>query len=97
MKTGIKILALMLMLSFAFNQADAQFVIKIRPAAPRVVRVASPGPNYVWVDEDWAYRNNNYAYNGGHWVAPPRGYAVWVPGRWKNTRRGWIWKEGYWR
>ncbi len=86
-----------LLLAATAQESNAQFVIKVRPAAPRVVRVAAPAPNYIWVDEDWAWKNNNYVYTGGYWVAPPAGRAAWVPGHWKNTRRGWIWKPGHWR
>ncbi len=78
--------------------ADAQVIIRVRPVAPRVVRIASPSPRHIWIEEDWAYRNNAYAYTGGHWAEPPAGYSVWVPGHWKDTpRRGWVWRPGHWK
>jgi WXXGXW repeat (2 copies) len=75
----------------------AQFVIRVRPVAPRVVRVVAPSPRHVWVEEDWRWQNNNYISSGGYWSAPPRGRAVWVKGHWKQSRRGWVWKPGHWR
>lgn len=82
---------------FTTQAANAQFVVKVRPVAPRIVRVVAPGPRYVWIDEDWGWRGNGYVYNGGRWAAPPAGFVRWVPGHWKDSRRhGWIWKPGHW-
>lgn len=93
-----KILIAMLVLGSVTTAADAQIIIKVRPAVPRVVRIAAPSPRHVWIDEDWAWRNNNYVYTGGYWAVPPSGYAVWIPGHWKETRRrGWVWKPGHWQ
>jgi hypothetical protein len=79
------------------TKVAAQFVVKIRPTAPVIVRTVAPSPRHIWVDGEWAWRGNNYQYVNGYWVAPPRVRGVWVPGHWKNTRRGWVWKTGHWR
>lgn len=75
----------------------AQFIIRFKPIAPRAARIVAPSPRHVWVEEDWRWRNNNYISTGGYWSAPPRGYAVWVNGYWKQSKRGWVWKPGHWR
>ena len=96
MKKILRILMTVMVL-VAATSVNAQLVIKIRPVAPRIVRVAAPSPRHIWVDEDWRWENNRYVYNGGRWMEPPVGYARWVPGHWKETRRrGWVWKPGHW-
>ena len=81
--------------------SQAQFVVKVRPAAPVVVRARplAPGPRYVWVDGDYVWRGNQYVYNEGRWALPAYGGARWVPGHWKFNRRrgGWFWVGGHWR
>lgn len=83
--------------SFATSSAIAQVYVTVRPTYAPVVRPAPPGPAYVWIEEDWAYRNGRYVAVGGHWVAPPRRGMVWIPGRWMQSRRGWRWIPGHWR
>lgn len=72
--------------------------VKIAPPAARVeVRVASPGPGFVWVEGYHRWHGGAYVWVPGRWTLPPRPGAVWVPGHWKGTRRGWVWKAGHWR
>ena len=98
MKKYLKIIIVLFVIAMNSSSAYAQLVIRVRPAAPRVVRIAAPSPRHVWIEEDWALRNNAYAYTGGRWAEPPAGYSVWVPGHWKQTpRRGWVWKPGRWK
>jgi len=33
----------------------------------------------------------------GRWEMRPRPRAVWVPGHWRSSRRGWYWIPGHWR
>jgi hypothetical protein len=68
------------------------------PPAPRygVVGVA-PGPGFVWTDGYWGYRGNNYYWNDGRWVRPPRRGAVWVRPEWRNERGRYRFHRGYWR
>jgi hypothetical protein len=98
MKNNFVKILVVLTVALTLSQSNyAQFVIKIRPVAPRVVRVVAPSPRHIWVEEDWLWENNNYVSRGGYWAAPPRYNAIWIKGHWKNTRRGWIWKPGHWR
>jgi hypothetical protein len=80
--------------------SEAQFVVKVRPAAPVVVRTRPPAPNsgYLWVDGEWVWRNNQYVYNEGRWARPVQPGARWIPGHWKFHRRrgGWFWVPGHW-
>ena len=79
--------------------ADAQVVVKVRPAVPAVVvaRPAAPAPDYIWVDGEWVYsRNRGYVWKEGYWLKPRRGY-VWTPGRWTTVRGGHRWVAGCWK
>jgi hypothetical protein len=85
------------MLVIVTTAANAQFIVKIRPVAPVVVRTVAPSSRHIWVDGEWVWRNGGYQYVNGYWAAAPMSGAVWVPGHWKQTRRGWMWKPGHWR
>ena len=86
-------------ISFSALASYGQIVVRVRPPRPTVVvaRPVAPSPRYVWVEEDWVGAGDHYRWNGGHWMAPPRPRAVWVPGFWRHSRRGEIWVTGYWR
>ncbi|MBK7433642.1 MAG: YXWGXW repeat-containing protein [Chitinophagaceae bacterium] len=78
--------------------AEAQFVVKVRPGAPRVrVRPAMPSPRHIWVGGEYVWRGGQYVYTDGYWATPPRSGYRWVEGRWKHNRRGWVWVPGHWR
>ena len=97
----------------SLGMAQAQTVIRIGPPPPpRVVVPVSPGPRYVWVGGYYRYRGNSYVWMPGHYVIPPRPYAVWVPGRWERPPRphavwvahtwkkrgdGYVMVEGHWK
>ena len=85
--------------SLSASAADAQVIVRVRPARPTVVvaRPAAPSPRHVWVDEDWVGERGAYRWHGGYWAAPPREQAVWVPGHWSGRRRGYSWVPGHWR
>ena len=51
----------------------------------------------VWVGGYWSYSNQNYNWVAGSWARPPRARAVWAPGGWHSTRRGWMYRPGRWR
>lgn len=74
------------LLLYSTADSSAQIIVNIRPARPAVVinRPAMPAPGYVWVEEDWQPRNNDYVWHGGYWSAPPRPHAIWVPGYWEE-------------
>ena len=94
MKKIFSLSVLALVLSFA---TQAQFVVRIRPAAPLVrVRPACPSPRHVWVGGNYNWRGGQYAYTDGYWALPPANSRAWVEGYCKNKRRGWVWVPGHW-
>ncbi len=86
-------------LSLAAADAQAQIIVRVRPARPKVVvaRPVAPSPRHVWVEEEWAPAGAGYQWRGGYWAAPPRERAIWVPGHWTGRRRGYTWVPGHWR
>lgn len=101
MKQFIKASSIVLILCFGMMVADAQHIVrvKVKPARPAVVirKTPSPGKGYIWVVEDWEPRGKAYGWKGGYWAAPPRAGAVYVPGHWVRTWRGWQWMPGRWK
>ncbi len=91
------LLILAIALGCNIYSSTAQIYIKVRPARPHYERVVAPGPRHIWVDEEWEPRGGKYVFVGGRWMAPPRERAVWVPGHWRQTKRGDIWIAGHWR
>ena len=78
MKKIFSLSVLALVLSFA---TQAQFVVRIRPAAPLVrVRPACPSPRHVWVGGNYNWRGGQYAYTDGYWALPPANSRAWVDG-----------------
>ncbi|MCW3122484.1 MAG: hypothetical protein JWQ38_1976 [Flavipsychrobacter sp.] len=95
LKKGLVILAFATF-GAAFS-SSAQIVVRIRPDRPHYTRVVAPSPRHVWVDEEWTPRGDRYEFAGGRWVEPPREHVRWVPGHWKNTPNGYVWRAGHWR
>lgn len=93
-----KIISLSIIAFFIGFAANAQFVVRVRPAAPVVrVRSACPSPKHVWVGGNYNWSGGQYVYTDGYWAVPPAGGRVWVDGHWKQKRRGWVWVPGHWR
>ena len=94
------IFALALMFAFTINKANAQYV-KVRPEFTIGVNVGPRGvaPHHgdIWVGPEWEWRNGRYVEMPGHWAAPRRYGAIWIPGHWKYTRRGYRWIAGHWK
>jgi hypothetical protein len=99
MKTFVKTLLFSALFMGMANYTNAQVVVRVRPAMPRVVvaRPVAPSPRHVWVAEDWRPGRRNYRWSGNYWAAPPRPQAIWVPGHWVTRPRGYIWAPGHWR
>lgn len=78
--------------------AGAQVYVRIAPP-PRPHEVVPPPPHAGWVWRQGYHRWDGHAYVWvpGTYIAPPRPRAVWVPGHWRNTPRGYIWVAGHWR
>ncbi len=80
--------------------ASTAGAVYIRSGPPRPMyeaRVIAPGPAYVWVPGYYRWDGYGYRWTPGYWALPPRGRALWVPGRWERGHRGWYYVEGRWR
>jgi hypothetical protein len=77
--------------------STAQIVVRVKPDRPHYERPVAPGPRHVWIDEEWEPRNGAYVFVGGRWAEPPREHGRWIPGHWKDTPGGVVWKPGHWR
>lgn len=100
MKKTTKLLMLLALLTLgALASANAQIIVRVRPARPAVVveRPVAPSPRHVWVEEEWVPHGDHYVWHGGYWALPPRRHAVYVPGHWDRRGEGEIWIKGYWR
>lgn len=96
-KAAFKIIAVLAILISSVVVAQAQIVVKVRPAAPVLrARPVCPSPGHVWVGGNYVWRGGQYVYTDGYW-APPRAGHRWVDGHWKHRRGGWVWVPGHWR
>jgi hypothetical protein len=60
----------------------------------------SPGPIYVWIAGQHAWRPHlkAYVWLPGHYTVPPAPSYDWMPGYWAvASRGGYVWVEGHWR
>lgn len=88
---------LVLGVASAWAAPHGRLYVSVGPPAPIVeVRVAAPGPHFVWIPGYHRWDGRAYAWVPGWWAAPPRVRAVWVPGRWVHERRGWDFVDGHW-
>jgi hypothetical protein len=79
----------------AFSQIG--FYIGTTPPPLRYeVRPAPPGPDFVWVNGYWAWRDGRYVWIPGHWDRPPYAGAYWVHPHYDRYERGWVYRDGYW-
>ncbi len=85
-----------LIIAASSYSASAQIFVKVRPAAPVVVRTTAPSPRHVWIGEEWTVRNGVYVHTGGYWALPPHPGWVWISGHWIHDRRGEQWVPGHW-
>jgi hypothetical protein len=78
--------------------ANTTTVVQTTPPPPQTdVVVASPGPDYIWVNGEWDWDGVSWVWVGGHWILPPYPHAVWVEGGWYRGPHGWYHDRGYWR
>jgi hypothetical protein len=93
------ILIVFLFISFSDVINAQRFCIRVRPAAPAIVRSAYRPGGSIWIDGDWVWGGAGigYQWHPGYWTTPPRPRAVWVPGLWLRERRGYYWRRGYWK
>jgi len=81
-------------------RGHSKHYVKVRPAPPRYTRVVSPGPGYVYIQDDWRWDPGagNWVWYGNRWVPAPQPQQVWVPGAWiEISGGGWTWRAGGWR
>lgn len=93
----LKTLLFCFVLSVGALSTQAQRIyVKVRPAAPVVVRTAAPRADYIWVEGEWVASGRTYVWKPGYWVEPRKGYR-WIPGHWVDRRgRGSYWIAGHW-
>ena len=92
-----RILNLLQCLAFMalFTSCSAGYV-ETEPTYVEVYRPVQPAPHYVWVNDNWVWRNRTYMHQNGYWDRP-RANRVYVPGHWKKEPRGHRWVKGRWR
>ena len=88
-------LSLILLVLFSNAVSAQKIFVRIKPAAPVVVRIGAPSPNHIWIGDEWIIRNGIYVHQPGYWALPKRG-AIWIPGHWSNGRGGYYWVPGHW-
>ena len=96
MKKLFQAIVFMLLLFSFMNCGPSRVSVGARMDAPYYERPVRPGPNYVWVDGDWYYRNGRYEYHHGYWVRA-RNSRQWAPGIWIQSNNGWYWRKGKWQ
>ena len=96
----LKMVGLAIIILALTTVSQAQHV-SVRLNFPVGVRVGPPGPppfrTAIWIGPEWQWRGNRYVYVQGYWARPVRYGAVWVPGHWKYSKRGYRWSPGHWR
>jgi WXXGXW repeat (2 copies) len=84
----------------AFAQLQAEIYVPTAPPPPRreVIPVLPPDRVEIehWQPGYWRWNGHEYVWAEGRYVARPRRGAAWVPGRWEQRPRGWVYIEGHW-
>jgi len=91
-KTLILVFAISL---FGVAGTYAQYV-KTIPVRPKTTPSKRLSKYQVWVPEDWTFDGKNYVYRAGYWGFPPATKAVYKPGRWVKSARGYSHIPGNW-
>nr|WP_145549184.1 YXWGXW repeat-containing protein [Variovorax boronicumulans] len=87
-------------------------VIREVPTPLVEVIPAAPSPGLHWVPGHWAWRDGDWRWVGGRYVAgpvppmpapyaemvppPPSSAHIWVRGHWYWGQHGWEWARGTW-
>ncbi len=91
-------IAMLLLMVASASQAQH---VRVRLNFPAGLRIGAPGPRpysgAVWIGPEWQWRGGRYENVPGYWGRPTRHSAVWIPGHWKYSRRGYRWVPGHWR
>ncbi len=75
---------------------SSRLVVKEKPADPVYYRPAPPNSSFIWVGPGYVKKAGKYEYRNGYWASPPNSRHRWIEGKWKQTRRGWVWVGGHW-
>ena len=67
------------------------------PPQPLQAGPSSPpsAPDYVWMEGNWIWSHNGYAWQSGYWYEP-KPDMIWIPAHYVWTPRGYIFVMGYW-
>jgi hypothetical protein len=82
----------LMFLSGIMAQGQIQILIGPPPPPPVEVIVASPGPDYFWVEGYWYPVRGRYIWHPGYWTLPPYRGARWIIPRYEQR----YYYRGYW-
>lgn len=95
-----KLFVWVFILAAGIGAVQAQHV-KVRIGFPVGISINATGrapfAGAVWVGPEWQWRGGKYVCVQGYWAKPHRHGAIWVPGHWQYTRRGYKWVPGHWK
>lgn len=87
------------MIGLGVQNADAQIIVRIKPATPKVLvkKPRKPYSNAIWVAGSWTWnkRSKRYVWQSGQWLKPKRN-RTYVAGRWIKKPQGWLYVPGKW-
>src|SRR5579862_5600839 len=64
-------------------------VVDAPPPPPRhEVIIASPGPDFIWIDGYWGGEPGHYVWVPGRWERPPHAHMRWEAPHWDRDRDG---------
>lgn len=93
--TGVAVVAVP-----ALAQLQAEIYIPAAPPPPRVEVVPVLPADRVeverWQPGYWRWNGHEHVWTEGRYVARPQPRAEWLPGRWEQRPRGWVYVEGHW-
>ncbi len=90
-------LALATVAVFFLSSCTVGVVATHPPYAREEIVGVAPGPDYVWVGREYAWRNGAYVEVPGYWARRAYANAVWTPGHWhRNGESAYRWVPGHW-
>jgi hypothetical protein len=72
------------------------YYVTEQPVEPVYERGVAPGPDYVWIDGEWAWSGGRYVYNHGYWAHGRSGHT-YHRGHWNHDDHGYTWHKGSWK
>lgn len=75
----------------------SEVIVKERPEPPRYSQPLAPGPEYIWVSNEWVVKNGVYEYRKGYWVPVSNKHRHYAEGYWESRKNGWVWISGHWK